>query len=442
METTKMSASKAMAQALAQTDPKLEERDNGTKIEEPEAAPKEIKTNEVKLKRVARPIRHVRHVPLKSLIFYSKRGPVEFSYDGKIKLPIPKNKLVVEVSYAGLNPVDMKIKNGYQTGIYGAAGLGREFSGVITHVGENVQSEWNEGDEVYGILFHPHQAVGTLQTSILVDPRTDPIMLKPLSLSMKEASGALYTLGTAYNILDKLQRKGSLKQDSNICIIGGTTSVGMAAIQLLKKYYNLYPLITVVTRGNGCSVLRKKFPTIAKELVFINYLTCRGKISGPLKQMIEAGKTTNYDEESNEEYTVEYNQGKYDIILDFVGGYDVLAHSNSLIHSGGNYVTTVGDYVANYKEDVYNSADNPSANMRKAFGSMFWLYNYTHFQFDPSASTSKKNNWMGKCNELLESKTIKVVVDKTYDWKKYEEALSYMLTQRAQGKIILKVEKF
>ncbi|GCE97145.1 ATPase-stabilizing protein [Zygosaccharomyces mellis] len=437
-----MSAPKAMAQALAQTDPNLEERNSGSEVEKPEAAPKEIKTTDVRLKRVARPIRHVKHIPLKSLIFYSKRGPVEFSYDGKIKLPIPKNKVVVEVSYAGLNPVDLKIKNGYQTGIYGSAGLGREFSGVITHVGEGIQSEWNEGDEVYGILFHPRQAVGALQTSILVDPRTDPIMLKPLSLSMKEAAGALYTLGTAYNILDKLERKGSLKKNSNICIIGGTTSVGMAAIQLLKKHYNLYPLLTVVTRGNGHSVLKKKFPSIADELVFINYLTCRGKISGPLKRMIEEGQTTDYEDETNEEYTVEYNQGKYDIILDFVGGYDALAHSNSLIRSGGYYVTTVGDYVANYKEDVYNSADNPSANMRKAFGSMFWLYNYMHFQFDPSVSSSKKNNWMNKCNDLLENKTIKVVVDKTYDWKMHKEALSYMATQRAQGKIILKVEKF
>ncbi|CAR26169.1 ZYRO0B03366p [Zygosaccharomyces rouxii] len=437
-----MNSPRAMAQALAQTDPKLEERNHDPKMEEPEAPPREIKTDEVKLKRVARPIRHVKHIPLKSLIFYSKRGPLEFSYDGKIKLPVPKNKLVVEVHYAGLNPVDMKIKNGYQTGIYGAAGLGREFSGVITHVGENIQSEWNEGDEVYGILFHPHQAVGTLQTSILVDPRTDPIMLKPLSLSMKEASGALYTLGTAYNILDKLQRKGSLQQNSNICIIGGTTSVGMAAIQLLKKHYNVSTLLTVVTRGNGRSVLKKKFPSIAEEIVFINYLTCRGKISGPIKQMIEAGQITDYDDETNEEHTIKYDQGKYDIILDFVGGYDVLAHSNSLIHKGGYYVTTVGDYVANYKEDVYNSVDNPSANMRKAFGSVLWLYNYMHFQFDPSVSASKKSNWMGKCNELLERKTIKVIIDKTYDWKKHTEAISYMNTQRAQGKIILKVEKF
>lgn len=437
-----MSPSKEMSQALAQTDPKLEENENDKEVKKAEPVPREIKTDEVRLKRVARPIRHVKHIPLKSLIFYSKRGPMEFSYDGKIKLPVPKNKLVVEVHYAGLNPVDLRIRNSYQSGIYGSAGLGREFSGVVTHVGENLQSEWSEGDEVYGIYFHPRQAVGTLQSSILVDPRNDPILLKPLSLSMKEASGALYTLGTAYNILDKLQRNGALQTNSNICIIGGTSSVGMAAIQLLRKYYNLYPLLTVVTRGNGRSVLKKKFPSIADKLVFINYLTCRGKIAGPLKQMIEQRQITNYDDETNEENTIQYDQGKYDIILDFVGGYDALAHSNSLIRTGGHYVTTVGDYVADYKQDVFNAADNPSANMRKAFGSMLWLYNYTHFQFDPSVSAAKKNNWINKCNELLETKTIKVVIDKTYDWKKYSEAFSYMATQRAQGKIILKVEKF
>lgn len=433
-----MSSSKATPKIVAKADPRLE----AAMIERPDPSPKELKTEEVGLKRVARPIRHVRHVPVKSLIFYSRRGPIEFSYDSKIKLPINKNKVIVQIQYVGLNPVDMKIRNSYQTGIYGAAGLGREYSGIVTHVGENVQSHWSEGDEVYGIYFHPRQAVGCLQTSVLIDPREDPLMLKPMCLSMKEASGALFALGAAYNILDKLQKSGALQKNANICIIGGTSCVGMAAIQLLKKHYNLYALLTVITRGDGRNLLKKKFPSIADEMIFVNYLTCRGKVSVPLKQMIEEGQITDFDEETNEEYTIEYDQGKYDIILDFVGGYDLLQHSSSLIRTGGYYVTTVGDYVANYKKDIYNSADNPSANMRKAFGSMLWLYNYMHFQFDPSVALSKKNNWMGKCSELLERKTVKIVVDKTYDWKNHKEALSYMATQRARGKIILKVEKF
>lgn len=45
-----------------------------------------------------------------------------------------------------------------------------------------------------------------------------------------------------------------------------------------------------------------------------------------------------------------------------------MSHSSSLIHGGGAYVTTVGDYVANYKEDIFDSWDNPSANARKCSG--------------------------------------------------------------------------
>ena len=96
-------------------------------------APKEIPIDEPVLKRVARPLRHVKFIPIKSLVFQSKTGPMEFSYEKKIKTPIPKNKIVVQISNVGLNPVDMKIRNGYTSSIYGEIGLGREYSGCLLY---------------------------------------------------------------------------------------------------------------------------------------------------------------------------------------------------------------------------------------------------------------------------------------------------------------------
>lgn len=422
---------------LQNKDPKLE----AMTVSHTVKAPKEIKVDDKKLKRVARPLRHVKHIPVKALVFQSKEGPIDYSYEKKIKTPISKNKLVVQIGYVGLNPVDMKIKNGYSAnGLYGEIGLGREYFGVISAVGEKLVGEnsWKEGDEVMGIYYHPHLGKGTLQTSLLIDPKVDPIIQKPQNVTMQEAAGSLYCLGAAYTILSKLEANGSLKADSNVLINGGTSSVGMFALQLLKNHFHLVKKIVVITTSTGSTVLRNHFPDFANDLIFINYLNCRGKSSKPLRKMLSDRKYSDFDDESNVESFFNYNQGKFNIVLDFIGGYDILSHSSTLIHSGGQYVTTVGDYVEDYKNDVFESWDNPSANARKMFGSLLWSYTYTHFYFDPNTNVK----WIKECTDLLEKRVVKCVIDKVYDWKDYKEAFSYMKTQRAQGKLIMKVEKF
>lgn len=432
-----------MTDYIKKRDPVLE---NLTEVPLAEA-PKEIKSNEVKLKRVARPLRHVRNIPTKAAVFHSKTGPITFSYENKIKLPINKNKIVVQVQYAALNPIDLKIKNGYTNSVYGEAGLGREYYGVITHLGDSIMStnNWQIGDKVMGIYYHPHLAKGALQSSILVDPNEDIIVLKPDNLNEKEAAGTLFCLGTAFNALDRLQRKKFLTKESNILINGGTSSVAMFAIQLLKRFYQVQKKLVVVTTGTSEEALLDYFPDLSDDFIFIDYLSCRGKSSRPLRKMLKNGQIVQYrptPDNIDNEITVEYNEGKFDIVLDFIGGYDILSHSSDLIHAGGAYLTTVGDYVGNYKTDIFNQWDNPSANARKLFGSMLYSYDYTHFYFDPNASHAKSNDWVSIVCELLQKGVVTTIIDKVYNWKEITEAVSYMKTQRAKGKVILQVDEF
>lgn len=234
-----------------------------------------------------------------------------------------------------------------------------------------------------------------------------------------------------------------MNTESNVLINGGTSSVGMFAIQLLKRYYKVSKKLVVVTSGNGAAVLSEHFPDLKDEIIFINYLSCRGKSSKPLRRMLDTGKVVDYDDFSTLKETEDYTQGKFNVVLDFIGGYDILSHSSSLIHAKGAYITTVGDYVGNYKKDVFDSWDNPSANARKMFGSMLWSYDYSHFYFDPNIKIiPKKNDWIHECGKLLNEGVVDCVVDKVYSWKNFKEAFSYMATQRAQGKLIMKVEGF
>ncbi|EDO19561.1 hypothetical protein Kpol_1018p94 [Vanderwaltozyma polyspora DSM 70294] len=408
---------------------------------QPAPMPKKIEVEDSYLKRVARPLRHVKFIPTKALVFQTKTGPVDFTYENKIKTPIGSSKLVVDVRYVGLNPVDLMIKNGYnQQGFYGEIGLGREYFGVISDIGSKLESDnrWKIGDEVMGIYYHPHIGYGSLQTSILVDPKQDPLVLKPENVTMPEAGGSLFCLASAFEILEKLNSLKKLTPNANILINGGTSSVGLFALQLLKNYYHIVSKVTIVTSGTGPKVIKQHMPGFEKDFIFIDYLACRGKASKPLLKLLEDNTYTYFDEENGTESIENYSQGKYDIVLDFIGGYDILSQSQSLIHSGGHYVTTVGDYVADYKTDVFEHWDNPSASARKMFGNILWSYNYTHYKFDPNGKTEL----IEKCAELLGKRYVKCIVDNVYDWKDYKEAFNYMKLQRAQGKLILKVEKF
>ena len=397
--------------------------------------------DDAKFRSVSTPDKYAKFLTTKALVFRCKTGPLEFSYDDrKLSGKETKNHLIVQVTYVGLNPVDKFIKNGYATPTYGEIGLGREYSGIITHVGENLDKDWKLGDEVYGIYYHPHLGVGCLKSSILVDPKLDPIILRPLHITEQEAAGSLFCLGAAFNILDKVKNKKKLTPGSNVLIIGGTSSVGMAALQLLINYYSIETKITIATRASGAVKLQKLFPSFASQLIFIDYDSCKGKLADPLKEIIQNEKYVVLQGDNKVEYP--YNQGKFDVVLDFIGGYDVVQNSKTLIRKGGVYLTTVGDRVANYKKDTFGAYDSASANTRKMFGSMLWSYSYIHYYFDPNAKTASSNNWIAKCGDLIRNGSVRCIVDKEYNWSETADALSYLSTQRAQGKLILKVDKF
>lgn len=424
---------------LDKQDPKLK----SLTVEHDSPAPREIPQDEFVMRRVGRPLRHVKHIPVKSLMFYSKHHTPHFSYETKIRTPIDKGKLVVQVRSVGFNPLDLKIINGFTSNMNFETGIGREYSGVISEVGDDLRGSCKEGDEVYGLYFHLYKGMGTLASSILVDPTVDIIVPKPPNLSFESASGSLYCLGAAFNILDKLEQQGSLNENSVILINGGTTSVGIFALQLLKYHYRVQKKVVIVTSGYGSVFLKSKFPDLVDEMLFINYTTCSGgKIHKPLESMINNSELIDYDSETGQPISTPYDQGKFTVILDFIGGYDLVAHTGTLLKSSGSYVTTVGDYKANYTKDYYNTWDTPRANARKLFGKMLWSLNYTHFDFDPSVKSAQKNDWVSKCAELLESETVKCVVDKVYNWKRHEEAFGYLKRGHAHGKVILNVEKF
>lgn len=69
-------------------------------------------------------------------------------------LPLPANEILVKVHAASINPCDIQLwRSGLVAVVAGDKGMGKDFSGTIVAVGENVKG-WTEGDEIFGLLFH------------------------------------------------------------------------------------------------------------------------------------------------------------------------------------------------------------------------------------------------------------------------------------------------
>jgi NADPH:quinone reductase-like Zn-dependent oxidoreductase len=84
---------------------------------------------------------------------YGSSDVMEINNTASITSPPPAGKILVEVRAAGVNPVDWKIREGYMQQMIPLqfpSTLGMDFSGVIKQIGENVPSDFKQGDEVYG----------------------------------------------------------------------------------------------------------------------------------------------------------------------------------------------------------------------------------------------------------------------------------------------------
>ncbi|CCH46590.1 hypothetical protein BN7_6183 [Wickerhamomyces ciferrii] len=374
------------------------------------------------LERVGRPLRHVQYIPTKQLVFFSKFKDPTFTYDIKYKLPIKSNNVVIKIKAVGLNPVDLKIKNSYTSNFNYERGIGREYSGVVVEAGKKYKDQFKEGDEVCGIYFHPN-SLGTISSDIQIDPSVDPIISKPKELSWEKSGSWLYTFGTAFQLLKNAEKQ--LSKDSVVLINGGSSSVGLMCIQILKHYYKVED-IAVICSGSAIKLVKETGAKLA-----INY-----KVNNNLPKVLQVLSTTgvykDYDESGNIFESRAIPAKKFDLIVDTVGGYDILEKTSDYLAKGGYYITTVGDYKSDYTKDLYNAWNNPAMNARSLFGSV-WSMTYVPFYFNPKPN----DEWLQIGVDMLESGELDVKIDSIYDWQDYKKAENRLKLGHAHGKVIL-----
>jgi len=163
---------------------------------------------------------------MKALRFHEYGGPDVLKTE---EAPIPEpgeGEILVQVSGAGVNPVDWKLREGYLQAYFPVdlpAIVGWEFSGTVSKLGPGVTS-FSVGDEVYGHTHYGATAEYTLA-------KANEAALKPVAMDLPDAAAVPLAGTTAWQALFDA---GNLQAGQRVLIQGASGGVGTFAIQFAK----------------------------------------------------------------------------------------------------------------------------------------------------------------------------------------------------------------
>ncbi len=213
--------------------------------------------------------------------------------------PVPRpdgNEVLIRVAAAGVNRPEVLQRKGFYPPPPGASDLpGLECAGEVAAVGADVKS-WKPGDRVCALL----TGGGYAQYAIADAGSCLPV---PDNISLEEAAGLPETVFTVWaNMFDDAQ----LKSGETLLVHGGTSGIGVTAIQLGKAF--------------GAKVIT----------------TCGTKEKCDAALKIGADAAYLYDDDDWDGEIAK--SGGADVVLDMAGG-DFVNRNLSCLNFGGRHVS-------------------------------------------------------------------------------------------------------
>lgn len=164
---------------------------------------------------------------MKAVIVSQIGSPEVLSLEDR-SLPVSTDsQVLVRIYAAGVNRADVLMRQGR----YGISSqpptepLGLEIAGVVTEIGENV-SRWKVGDKVCALIKNGGYAEYALA-------KADHCLPVPKGMSFEKAACLPETIMTVWsNVFQRMQ----LKFGENFLVHGGTSGIGVTAIQLAKAF--------------------------------------------------------------------------------------------------------------------------------------------------------------------------------------------------------------
>jgi len=324
---------------------------------------------------------------------YGKKEKLQLT---EIAEPVVKeNDILVQVHSAGVNLLDSKIRNGefkmilpYKTPFT----LGHDVAGVVTKVGANV-SKFKVGDEVYA---RPaDHRIGAFAAFISMNE--NDVAIKPKNLSMEEAASIPLVGLTAWQALIE---KANLKKGQKVFIQAGSGGVGTFAIQLAKHLG-----ATAATTTSAANI--------------------------DLVKSLGADIIIDYKKDDFETILKDY-----DVVLNSQDA-RTLEKSLKILKHGGKVISISGPPDPDFGREIKANwflkiiLKLLSAGIRKKAKRLG-----VHFSF---LFMRAQGEQLSQITKLIESGIIKPVMDKVFPFEQTNEAMSYVETGRAKGKVVVKV---
>lgn len=309
---------------------------------------------------------------------------------------VKPNEVLVQVSAAGVNSLDALIRNGdfklfipYKPPF----ALGHDVAGVVTQVGANVR-KFKVGDEVYA---RPADySIGTFAEFVAF--HENDAALKPKNINMEEAASIPLVGLTAWQSLIEIS---NLKKGQKVFIQAGSGGVGTFAIQFAK---HLGAFVATTTSETNI----------------------------PLVKSLGADLVIDYKKEDFANILKDY-----DVVLHSNRDPKVLEQSLRILKPGGTLVSLVGP---------------PTPEFAQKLGSAWYLRLVTSLLSGSVKRKAKKlgvnyyfhfmraeGNQLSEITALIESRKIRPVVDKIFPFEQTNDALAYVESGRAKGKVVVKV---
>lgn len=325
---------------------------------------------------------------------YKKGGALRLG-----EMPEPKlreNDVMIEIHAAGVNPVDSKIRDGefklilrYSLPLI----LGSDLAGVVTRVGSKV-TRFSPGDEVYA---HPGQdRIGTFAEFIAIDQAN--VALKPKNLTMEEAASMPLVALTGWQALVE---RAKLQKGQKVLIHAGSGGVGTIAIQL-AKHLGAYVATTTSTANVA------------------------------LVKSLGADVVVDYKKDDFEKVL----QG-YDIVLNSLGK-DALEKSLAVLKPGGKLISISGPPDPDFARE--NSSGWLLQQVMRLLSSGIRRKSKRRGISYSFLFMTANGGQLAKITSLIEAGDIRPVMDRVFPFEKTNEALAYVETGRAKGKVVVTVK--
>jgi len=309
--------------------------------------------------------------------------------------PVPRrNELLVRVHAAVLNPVDYKTRAGALKGIHKyplPIVMGNELSGVVEATGGGV-TRFAIGERVFARV-DKRTMGGFAEYAVVHEDHAAPM---PASLDFPPAAAVPLAGLTA---LQALRDELHLRAGDRIFIPGGAGGVGTFAIQLAKE---LGADVATTASSRGEALVKR----LGADVV-VDYQNERfeDKLSG------------------------------YDCAFDLLGG-DTLARLWPILKRGGRVVSIAG-------------MPEPMTALKDLGGgyglaALFWVASFTTRWRAARHGASYRYLFMHPSGadlaylaSLIEAKKLEVIMDRVFPFAEAKEAMAYLETGRAKGKVVL-----